>query len=383
MISKGTLSYLGFVDSVAQEIWHNWTNWIPNDDGREVDGGPVTFESMATGYVRGSGHDAFEDDDESWRSSITSCGFGEEMEVAFLDPSCKEIRLTESCKFWLIDTIRSRYACLQLIQAASRDRAREQARAASRPGEESMMRASPSTTSPRTISGSFPSVGLSEISSLSAIVQQNAPGKIVLYKGGTVTSFDGLLDHTGNVDEMNVPFTRRDCDLTSLTLGAYFAVDYDVAVRYARWTKRRDTQQPACIIRIDVQNSALEALDASEKVSIYWPSGEWHTLVWTGRRGECLRGDLEKYKDATLVIGTTYGKPNIVISQLSSPTAITERMVLKNSRGGKAVQYAFIGERGRDFLERHCQTACTMHPFTTRDAEVFEASLATSSAGGD
>jgi hypothetical protein len=50
LVSRETLLYLGFVDTAAKTIWGCWCNW-GSDQGREADGGPVTFESIFRSYI--------------------------------------------------------------------------------------------------------------------------------------------------------------------------------------------------------------------------------------------------------------------------------------------------------------------------------------------
>lgn len=51
-----------------------------------------------------------------------------------MDPKFQHIRLTETCKFWVQDTIQLRHRGLRAIQEASRRRDMASQREASRPG---------------------------------------------------------------------------------------------------------------------------------------------------------------------------------------------------------------------------------------------------------
>jgi hypothetical protein len=62
------------------------------------------------------------------------CGIKHETQASIMDPIYKRIRQTESCFFWMKDTIERRYRSLEAVQTASRERAMALQRAASRAG---------------------------------------------------------------------------------------------------------------------------------------------------------------------------------------------------------------------------------------------------------
>lgn len=129
LVSRESLVYLGFTDTAANAIWGRWSNW-GNDQGRETDGGPVTFESMFRSHIYGNGTDTYLDDDNAWRETMNSAGINQSLQNAIMTPSCKDMRLMESCKYWLLDTVSAKYASLKEIQATSRERAMAALRAA-------------------------------------------------------------------------------------------------------------------------------------------------------------------------------------------------------------------------------------------------------------
>lgn len=104
LICKDTLGFLGFNLATADEIWSRWANW-GSDRGREIDGGPVTFLSMATRWIRSSTSDAFTEHDEAWLTVMAAYGISDQLQTAIMTPFYKDIRLTASCKYWLIDTM--------------------------------------------------------------------------------------------------------------------------------------------------------------------------------------------------------------------------------------------------------------------------------------
>lgn len=129
LISRETLIYIGFTDTAAKTIWVHWNNI--NNNSREIDGGPVTFESTFRARVHNRGEDTYSADDDEWRALMDVLGLAQDFQGSMLTPCCKGIRLTESCKFWILDTLSACYDDLKEIQTTSRERAMAARRVAS------------------------------------------------------------------------------------------------------------------------------------------------------------------------------------------------------------------------------------------------------------
>ncbi|KAL6872963.1 hypothetical protein J3F83DRAFT_594571 [Trichoderma novae-zelandiae] len=69
--------------------------------------------------------DTWDEDDQKWYECMARCGINEETQAAMMDLIFKDIRLTESCLFWIRDTIQTRYNALQEVQRASMQREQE------------------------------------------------------------------------------------------------------------------------------------------------------------------------------------------------------------------------------------------------------------------
>lgn len=83
--------------------------------------------------------------------------------------------------------------------------------------------------------------------------------------------------------------------------------------------------------------------------------------MWTCRRDEKFPKQLKKFQKSTVIIGSICGKPDKVITSLSSSDLIKDSMVLEKKGGGKAVQYAFVHIQGRDFVADHGLDKCSCH----------------------
>ncbi|KAI2629282.1 hypothetical protein GGS26DRAFT_560110 [Hypomontagnella submonticulosa] len=125
LVSLATLKYLGWDDETAAILWNEWTSRPPDDSAwglDDIDGmgflGFVTDRSTSNGL-----NDTCDDDDWVWYHYMSHCGINAETQESIMDPCFKEIRLTESCRFWVQDTVDSRYRALLEIRSASQARA--------------------------------------------------------------------------------------------------------------------------------------------------------------------------------------------------------------------------------------------------------------------
>ncbi|KAH6894309.1 hypothetical protein B0T10DRAFT_603825 [Thelonectria olida] len=369
LISRETLLFMGFTEPAATEIWSRWTACDPAERIRETDGGLVTFESMARAYIHSGAWEASDDDDDSWRVRMNSCGINQELQRAVMTPRCKNVRLTESCKFWLLDTISARYASLKQIQAASRERGRAARREATRPEPSQPSAGQPMPRRQSTSEMLYASPNMSMRSTTDAEVRANAPGHTVLYRGGYETAIKTIFNPDGGIHNMVNIFSGRQGDFNATKLASYFAMDFEVAEQYAYYAKRRDQSQLTVVLRIEIPNSALDGLTETEKCFAYWPSPGWKKLVWLCRRRVRLQHEMARFARAKLVIGTICGEPNAV-ENLNTPEDITHDMVFQGPRGD-AVQYTFIDDQGIEFLENHA-SSCKMYPMTLSAVEEME-----------
>ncbi|KAK7424720.1 hypothetical protein QQX98_000298 [Neonectria punicea] len=303
-LSRETLNRLGFDDNAADLIWSRWIN-RGLDKGREVDGGPVTFLNISEAYVNGAGEDTTSDDDTAWYASMATIGINEDLQAAIMTPQCRDVRLTESCKYWILDTVLARYASLEKIEG----------------------------------------------------VHATTPGHTVLYRGMFQTNLRFMFNEEGEIVSLAGLFNGPSGDFSPRGYASHMVVDFEVANKYAYFAKLRDPNQLAVIVRLEMPNSALEIMDDTEKFPAYWPSQGRKHLVWNCRREYRLRNEWTRFLKATLVIGTICGKPDKVIQNLQSADDITHDMVLQGPRGD-AIQFAFIGAQG----EKYMSSSLTVHP---------------------
>lgn len=364
--SRETLIYLGFDQETADRLWHRWTHWSEDDHGpradMETDEG-ISFLDLAKDQIQYRYIDAWTEDDQSWRDCMTTCGIGGQLQDDILDPFFKNIRMTESCVFWLIDTVEMRWRGLKEIQATSRDRAHASRRQATRPGHSADNQPRDSNkdgeSSRRSISGQMssqiswisPHTAMSDQAKLAG---QSAPGSITLFKGIDQARIRNLRDANSNINEINCLLSSYPSDFAK-QLAYYFAVDRDVALLYALWAKRRADVQAVVLVQINIRNSDIKSLSETDKLTTFYPTEEWKKLVWHCRRKERLPTELTKFRSASLIIGTISRKPDSSYHDMESWNDIQDRHVLMvDSR--PAVQYVFLDDEKHDILGRNAST---------------------------
>ncbi|KAF4466354.1 hypothetical protein FALBO_6803 [Fusarium albosuccineum] len=388
LISLATIEHVGFSKTKALEIWNSWTNWPVTGPRRETDiddgGLQVTFLDFLTEHI--GRVDTHDDNDVEWTSCMETYGLATEAQHAILDVRFKYLRLSRSCAEWSADTVHMRYAGLEEIQKASRDRAAALRCASSRPGNSQASRSSsdnvvstPDTLSTssssrptqRSISSmqreSVPGISTDSSSSSIAIAERDVPGYTVLYKGLDQGRIVNLLDDAGRLNQIEALLSPPPSDFSGTRSLFYFTPDFKVAEYYAAYAKRRANVESVVIVRIAIPDDAIWGMEEGEIQRVYWPSREWKELVWYSRRQQRLPSTLRKYRDATLVIGTISKKPERVYHRLKSWEGVSESHVLKVDREHstrKAVQFVFSGEEGQDFLVKHASDNIKVYPFT-------------------
>lgn len=138
LISYETLVYVGLSEAKATELWNQWTNWPAQGPRRETDpddgGFVVTFKDFIIGSFENQ-VDAADDDAQQWRACLNGCGIAVDVQNAIMDPRFKYLCLSQSCLYWVNDTVKMRYAGLEDIQRSSREREIQLRRIATRSGD--------------------------------------------------------------------------------------------------------------------------------------------------------------------------------------------------------------------------------------------------------
>lgn len=76
--------------------------------------------------------DVIDDSVEQWQACRNGCGIALDVQNKIMDPRFEDFRLSESCLYWVNDTVQMRYAGLEEIQRSSHAREMELRRLATR-----------------------------------------------------------------------------------------------------------------------------------------------------------------------------------------------------------------------------------------------------------
>ncbi|KAK3943324.1 hypothetical protein QBC46DRAFT_420745 [Diplogelasinospora grovesii] len=338
LISRETLTHVGLSEAKATELWGEWSNWPTSGIRRETDaddgGLEMTFIDFIISRVTAV-NDITDESDLQWRACLNACGIDVQLQDTIMDTHFKYLRLSESCLYWVKDTIKMRYAELEAhIRGSSRQ-----------PSVSGRQQNTPGTGSPESWAST----------SASAASRDIPPGHTVLFRATNQAHIAGLFDEPSDFSGFHGRF--------------YFTPDYQVAEYHAYWAKKRIGQLgTVAIVRLCIPNTARESLSAPDIQKIFWPSPEWKELVWRSRTQRQLPSRLEKYEEAVLVVGTTSRKPHSFYRAIKSWDEVTEKCVLRagtSVQGHPSVQYVFSGgKKGRDFLVKNGAQNIRVFPYS-------------------
>ena len=109
---------MGFNSETAQALFSRYENVVKNVD-KDF---PESLLDFAKGYI----HDCGVEDvggDEDWASTLDAIGISNKLKSALLTEEYRDLLLTQTCKYWVIDTFELQYEALEAIAKKSSKRA--------------------------------------------------------------------------------------------------------------------------------------------------------------------------------------------------------------------------------------------------------------------
>jgi hypothetical protein len=122
--SAEAIMFLGFQEHKANELWAVWVS----DKAEFAEDYPFTFIQLITNYVKNMREDNFAG--TNWSGLFQNIGIEKELYEKIMDEDFADIRATQSAKYWINDSLETRFAELVAVQTASRKRG-EKSRATS------------------------------------------------------------------------------------------------------------------------------------------------------------------------------------------------------------------------------------------------------------
>lgn len=186
----------------------------------------------------------------------------------------------------------------------------------------------------------------------------SAPDYTTLYHGTTKRSLDTFHD-SGNLESLH---SRLGSDFRGLKGEVmYFALDFEVAYRYAKWALKWSPASSPKVLYMQVPNDFIEKckpciLRVDHSTSGNWNIDDWKKIVWYSRRKERFPKELSHLQNHPLFFGHICRNVSIPIASLNSwQDLLPEKhaWILENGEKGKifATQYVFNGLEVLDALK--------------------------------
>ncbi|KAF7876578.1 hypothetical protein EAF04_001666 [Stromatinia cepivora] len=314
--SEETLEWLGWTPQKAAEIWARWRT-IQATETQHGTIFEVLFLDHTTGFIP---YDVLEDNADDWEEHMRNWGVSSELIDAIMDAEFSNVRLTESAQHWVRDTMEIRYLSLERIKRDSDLRAEN---------------------------GNTASTG---IATDTVPRSSNVPGHLALYKA--ISTERVRRDMEGNIEiDSIVSGTPTDFRGSGGTV-LYFTPDFQVAVHYRNYIKRRALTSPPLIIRLSLPNAFIEGLP----LHVMEFGNLWRQIVHTCRSGRNLRGNLKYIHRLPLIVAPIAHSPNRAIARLRDWQQVTIRHVLRlEGQQSTPVQYIFQGLDTVEQIEEVCE----------------------------
>lgn len=250
-------------------------------------------------------------------------------QAAVMDPAFKDLRLTESCLYWVKDTIEMRYASIPSRHQQATPTQQQQA----------MPGISPVPWTP--------SLATEDLNS----------GLVFLYKGVDQARVAGLFDDRDELQRLGKLMSMPPTDLGGNSGRFYFHRDYQVAEYCAAYTKRRAACETVAMIRLIIPRRVFDGMQESGDLQgLFWPEPECKEYIWRSKLNKSLPVPLRKYRDAVIVIAHIAKGAAHVFEEMETWEEVTESCFLTvgRSEADPAVHYAFSGmDESQEFLEEH------------------------------
>ncbi|KAI9829830.1 MAG: hypothetical protein M1826_005407 [Phylliscum demangeonii] len=170
--------------------------------------------------------------------------------------------------------------------------------------------------------------------------------------------------HYWLMEAMNVKWHALEALADELRSVAYFTPQRETANQYAEWSKRKFVIENIAIVQVAVPWALLESLSTQCLWSDGNTSETWKEVVWHGRRGYDLPGELEPIEKKDVWIGHILSGRHVKYERLKSSQEIKDSDVLKlqiDEEEKRAIQWSFQTRRARGGFEEHCRGKVWIH----------------------
>ncbi|KAH7346230.1 hypothetical protein BKA65DRAFT_273215 [Rhexocercosporidium sp. MPI-PUGE-AT-0058] len=313
--------------------------------------------------------------------AMAALGISDELRGVLTDPAYTQLFMSQTLRFWLEDTIRTRYATLENLLDRLKSRGVETV-ARRKGGKRAKVMGAFDQSGPSQASSSSkaPSQAQEERSALTSMQSNVLPATYVsvessppilqdhyvFYKGKAVGELrsDTFILSDGSIN-MEAIESYRCGDFNPRKGAWYFTKEEETAEKYRQWAAARAPQAESWIIRIQVPKSFIDGLRKKE----LWYSLDWKTFVWFCRKGQSAGSPPPKFDafwrpgQAQLIEGHICASAPASMARMKLEDyqqKLNESKVLYNGNQ-KATQSVFVDEdavermgeliRGKVFIE--------------------------------
>ncbi|KAI9807144.1 MAG: hypothetical protein M1825_005862 [Sarcosagium campestre] len=295
--SEETLRFLGYDKSSARRIWDHYQTLV-----REFDPSPVCFFTIARAEIEDNESDAILDQD--WDTALKNMGIQSRLRRDILDEEFKDLRCTQSAKYWVLETFEERIEFLLGLNSSIASKAvQAPARQTARPSSPSSHAHPSRPTSSRGESTSKSSpVGVVSPPSAESVPEEDkvvGPDEQIFYKGG---SLDRL--QAGKVGEQGLDMrkirTPPPSDFCGSESGCYMTKQKELAWIYANYAKRRQSSRS---IPIAIMYTIIKKVVLAPGLHIFG-TDQLRRFFWAMRLEQRIPQDLKVYNDANILSGS-------------------------------------------------------------------------------
>lgn len=378
--SLETYTFIGFDLKTAAALWTRYVNHPNDDDGFRVNH-PLEddeFFDYAIWRIEGSNVRDVASDEDDWDATMIGWGINDKLRSAILLPEFDDLRYTATCKFWVLEAIKTNYTTLKefdnrlrmhlarIHHAEKTPRTRKPGGSFSRPQSLS----GPASSKVADDSPSLPSESPAEGNQPAPLVATKAAGPwslprhTIIWRATTRSKAQEFYNDATQAIALSAmvsapgDFSRNQV--------VYWTPQKETADRYAQWLKHKAALSEIAIIQVAVPEAFTEQL----AIKYLWfgeqeqPTDEWRKLIWCSPRGQRLPQEIRYIDQKDLLVGHIASGIHAKYVDMADYTRIRESDVLTVEIDGemkRAVQWVFNTGKAEDGFEEHCRGKIWIH----------------------
>jgi hypothetical protein len=338
--SLETVKFLQFNDDAAETIWQTFLE----DMLAEPDRADLFY--CARSYVRGVAGDALYYGDD-WIGVMQRIGVTSLFQQRIMDEEFVEMRLTGSCKEWILEMIKMRSEFLLSLDAVIKTPSQGVKKKVSHVDINGGLKSGPKI--PKRGS-SMPQVGTFSTGGSGpsiATTSEDAPDQLdghkMLFKGGTLARLQKV--HDGNNLNFIELTSTPPGDFSDLSRGLYLTKNAEVAWKYASWAKKLIDGN---VVPVGIMKVAIPDYLLSSSKEIY--GEEWRRFVW-GCRNRKMPADLEYLTEFQWLVGGLCRQSQNLVAKMTDQS----QLEVWKLRGNETASQYFTGHRAMfNLLRKEC-----------------------------